>query len=101
MDRDRRTSGAAGDRARGPLAGSVGGAQRRGPARGPFARGLELEPPLSSAGTTTNSPGRPSLARMAWIVVAVLWAVALLSYLARQMLGSMKFSVMADIPTIG
>jgi MFS family permease len=38
--------------------------------------------------------------RTAWLVVALLWPVALLNYLDRQMLASMKFSVMADIPTI-
>ena len=35
------------------------------------------------------------------MVVALLWPVALLNYLDRQMLAAMKFSVMADIPTIG
>ena len=44
---------------------------------------------------------RPSLARAAWLVVALLWPVALLNYLDRQMLASMKFSVMHDIPDIG
>ncbi len=34
-------------------------------------------------------------------MVALLWPVALLNYLDRQMLASMKFSVMADIPSIG
>jgi MFS transporter, Spinster family, sphingosine-1-phosphate transporter len=43
----------------------------------------------------------PSLARTAWLVVALLWPVALLNYLDRQMLAAMKFSVMADIPSIG
>jgi MFS family permease len=43
----------------------------------------------------------PSLARYAWLVVALLWPVALLNYLDRQMLASMKFSVMQDITTIG
>ena len=38
--------------------------------------------------------------RTAWLVVALLWPVALLNYLDRQMLASMKFSVMADVPTI-
>ncbi|MCC6235079.1 MAG: MFS transporter [Verrucomicrobiales bacterium] len=38
--------------------------------------------------------------RYAWIVVALLWPVALLNYLDRQMLASMKFSVMTDIPSI-
>ncbi len=42
----------------------------------------------------------PSLVRLAWLAVALLWPVALLNYLDRQMLASMKFSVMADIPTI-
>ena len=37
----------------------------------------------------------------AWIVVALLVPVALLNYLDRQMLASMKFSVMRDIPDIG
>lgn len=41
------------------------------------------------------------LARTAWFVVALLWPVALLNYLDRQMLAAMKFSVMADIPSIG
>jgi MFS transporter, Spinster family, sphingosine-1-phosphate transporter len=38
--------------------------------------------------------------RGAWLVLALLWPVALLNYLDRQMLAAMKFSVMADIPTI-
>jgi MFS transporter, Spinster family, sphingosine-1-phosphate transporter len=42
----------------------------------------------------------PSLARTAWIIVALLWPVALLNYLDRQMLAAMKFSVMHDIPDI-
>jgi MFS family permease len=37
---------------------------------------------------------------MAWLVVALLWPVALLNYLDRQMLAAMKYSVMSDIPTI-
>jgi MFS family permease len=37
---------------------------------------------------------------MAWIVVVVLMPVALLNYLDRQMLASMKDSVMRDIPSI-
>ena len=48
-----------------------------------------------------SSDGRPSLAHYAWLVVALLWPVALLNYLDRQMLAAMKFSVMADIPDIG
>ena len=38
--------------------------------------------------------------RTAWLIVLLLWPVALLNYLDRQMLASMKFSVMGDVPTI-
>jgi len=38
--------------------------------------------------------------RVAWLTVALLLPVALLNYLDRQLLASMKFSVMADVPTI-
>jgi len=41
------------------------------------------------------------LASRAWLIVALLWPVALLNYLDRQMLAAMKFSVMQDIPSIG
>jgi len=37
----------------------------------------------------------------AWLVVMLLFPVALLNYLDRQMLASMKLSIMGDIPTIG
>src|SRR6266849_945810 len=39
--------------------------------------------------------------RYAWLVVGLLVPVALLNYLDRQVLASMKFSVMRDIPDIG
>ena len=39
--------------------------------------------------------------RAAWLVVALLAPVALLNYLDRQMLASMKFSVMRDVTDIG
>ncbi len=42
-----------------------------------------------------------SAARNAWLVVALLVPVALLNYLDRQMLASMKFSVMGEITDIG
>ena len=42
----------------------------------------------------------PSISRHAWLVVALLIPVALLNYLDRQMLASMKFSVMRDVPDI-
>ncbi len=45
-------------------------------------------------------PPPPPL-RTAWLVVLLLMPVAFLNYLDRQMLASMKFSVMADIPSIG
>ena len=48
---------------------------------------------------TTAAQG-PSLSRHAWLIVALLVPVALLNYLDRQMLASMKFSVMRDIPDI-
>jgi MFS family permease len=38
---------------------------------------------------------------VAWLVVILLMPVALLNYLDRQMLAAMKYSVMADIPSIG
>ncbi len=38
--------------------------------------------------------------RYAWFVVALLFPVALLNYLDRQMLATMKASMVADIPTI-
>jgi MFS family permease len=45
------------------------------------------------------SESRP-LTRTAWLIVGLLWPVALLNYLDRQMLAAMKFSVMHDIPDI-
>lgn len=42
-----------------------------------------------------------SLSRTAWLVVLLLMPVALLNYLDRQMLAAMKYSMMADIPSIG
>ena len=48
---------------------------------------------------TAPVPGAPS-GRSPWRVVLLLGPVAALNYLDRQMLASMKFSVMADIPSI-
>ena len=39
--------------------------------------------------------------RTAWLMVLLLFPVALLNYLDRQMIAAMKVSVMADIPSIG
>ena len=44
--------------------------------------------------------GSPSYSRTAWLTVILLLPVALLNYLDRQLLASMKYSVMADIPSI-
>jgi MFS family permease len=46
-----------------------------------------------------NAPS--TMSRYPWLVVALLVPVALLNYLDRQMLASMKFSVMRDVPDIG
>ena len=43
----------------------------------------------------------PSLRSTAWLIVALLFPVALLNYLDRQMIAAMKGSVMHDIPSIG
>ncbi len=42
----------------------------------------------------------PSVTRYAWMVVAMLFPVALLNYLDRQMLATMKASMVGDIPSI-
>ncbi len=55
---------------------------------------------LPPGNSHTPAPGS-ALNRRAWLVVALLVPVALLNYLDRQMLASMKFSVMRDIPDIG
>jgi MFS transporter, Spinster family, sphingosine-1-phosphate transporter len=43
----------------------------------------------------------PSLLRTAWLVVLLLWPVALLNYLDRQMIAAMKSSIMGDVTDIG
>ena len=50
--------------------------------------------------TILSSSPPPSGMRTAWLVVALLVPVALLNYLDRQMLASMKGSMMGDIPDI-
>ena len=49
----------------------------------------------------TDTSDRRKALRTAWLVVALLWPVALLNYLDRQLLASMKTSVMESIPSIG
>ncbi len=52
--------------------------------------------------STSPLPETPwnTTARYAWIVVALLFPVALLNYLDRQMLATMKASMVSDIPSI-
>ena len=52
---------------------------------------------MMNSGNTLDA----SRLRTAWLIVALLAPVALLNYLDRQMLASMKFSVMRDITDIG
>ncbi len=42
----------------------------------------------------------PKLSSYAWVVVALLWPVAMLNYLDRQMVSSIRASIRADIPSI-
>lgn len=44
--------------------------------------------------------GSLSTGRYIWLVVMLLWPVALLNYLDRQMMAAMKQSIMQDIPSI-
>ena len=46
------------------------------------------------------SEGAKSIAASAWVVVALLWPVAMLNYLDRQMLATVRASIRADIPSI-
>ena len=46
------------------------------------------------------NPSAPNPLRYAWMVVFLLFPVALLNYLDRQMLATMKASMVADIPSI-
>lgn len=55
----------------------------------------------ASAPLSPRDLASSTLGRHAWIIVALLVPVALLNYLDRQMLASMKFSVMRDVTDIG
>ena len=46
-----------------------------------------------------SSPAQ-KLSSYAWVVVALLWPVAMLNYLDRQMVSSIRASIRADIPSI-
>src|SRR5204863_2303013 len=59
----------------------------------PDSRAGPLSPTISVTSVERSS-------RYAWIVVALLLPVALLNYLDRQMLATMKASMVSDIPTI-
>jgi MFS transporter, Spinster family, sphingosine-1-phosphate transporter len=48
-----------------------------------------------------SSPHLQRPTTYAWAVVALLWPVALLNYLDRQMVATVRASIRADIPTIG
>ncbi len=50
--------------------------------------------------STSSSPVQ-TVTRYAWIVLMLLWPVALLNYMDRQMMATMKYSMMHDIPSIG
>lgn len=46
------------------------------------------------------SQAAKNLSGYAWVVVALLWPVAMLNYLDRQMVSTIRASIRADIPTI-
>src|SRR3954471_7936422 len=48
----------------------------------------------------SSQADRPALLPNAWLIVALLFPVALLNYLDRQMLATMKGSMVGDIPSI-
>src|SRR4030095_12733609 len=50
--------------------------------------------------THTSADSAAIFMRTAWLVVALLVPVALLNYLDRQMLATMKSSMVSDIPSI-
>jgi len=56
--------------------------------------------PMNSDLNSVNSGPSSSALRTAWLVVALLFPVALLNYLDRQLLAQMKTSVMLDLPDI-
>src|SRR5512137_1642403 len=59
---------------------------------------------VGAEATSAHFPMNTSTAtnplRYAWVVVALLFPVALLNYLDRQMLATMKSSMVGDIPSI-
>src|SRR5262245_56270671 len=75
------------------MAGTSGGRERRDATGSSDTGGLVARSKVSMGASSTS--------RTAWFVVALLVPVALLNYLDRQMLASMKTSVMRDISDIG
>lgn len=51
--------------------------------------------------STSNPPDATRPGSTAWLVVGLLWPVALLNYLDRQLVATMKTSIMADLKDIG
>ncbi len=47
--------------------------------------------------TTSESPARPANSLYPWVVVGLLWVVAMLNYMDRQMLATMRPSMQVDI----
>ena len=56
---------------------------------------VQIHPGVPPA-AVNNSTAPHSTRRYAWIVVALLFPVAMLNYLDRQMIAAMKVSVMSD-----
>jgi MFS family permease len=54
---------------------------------------------MTTPASDSSAASRPP--SLAWVVVALLWPVALLNYLDRQLVATMKTSIMADLPDIG
>jgi hypothetical protein len=71
----------------------------RAPEEVPESEGLLTMHQATGVGVMLNERS-DTLAKFAWTVVVLLWPVAMLNYLDRQMLAAMKSSMMGDIPDI-
>src|SRR5215470_5545457 len=56
---------------------------------------------LDQLAKTPTAPPRPSTLFYTWAVVVMLWPVAMLNYLDRQMVATIRGSIRADISSIG
>src|SRR5262245_54555798 len=63
-------------------------------------RSAMVENPSPFSMTQLSAPSTSNVRATAWLVVALLVPVALLNYLDRQMLATMKASMMEDVPDI-